>query len=57
LDQGRVGTAQIELALVNDVERLFHVCAATKKQHKDYGKQVFYARCPNEDASALPESA
>ncbi len=31
-------TAQIKLALVNDVEALLHVCAATKEQRKDYGK-------------------
>jgi hypothetical protein len=41
LHQRRAGTAQIELAPVNDVEALLHVWAAAKKQRKDYSKQVF----------------
>jgi hypothetical protein len=57
LHQRRARTPQIELAPVNDVEALLHVCAATKKQRKDCGKQGFHARCPNEDARAFPESA
>jgi phage gp16-like protein len=53
----RAGTAQIKLAPVNDVEVPSHVCAATKQQRKDYGKQGFHARCANADARAFPESA